>query len=134
MALLVYSDRCQYSHEILKYIQSQPALMPIVRFWNVTTQGVPHKRITRVPTLVTNDGKMLVGKEVQAWLESMVPATFESWDTSGGAGCYNLDGSACDDLFDISRMGQILQPELTPELEKKISLSNSEALASLNRE
>ena len=60
MALLVYSDKCQWSQEILVYIKTQPALIEVIRFWNVNTQGVPSKQITRVPTLVTNDGKMHV--------------------------------------------------------------------------
>jgi hypothetical protein len=133
MALLVYSDRCKWCQEIIQYVRSQPPLVDIVRFHNITTNGVPSKMITRVPTLVTNEGQMFVGADVKKWLESMVPATFESWEGSGAV-CYNLDGSACDDLYDISRMGQILQPEITPDLERKISLSNSEALASLNIE
>ena len=126
MALLVYSDRCQYSHDILKYIQSQPALMPIVRFWNVTTQGVPHKRITRVPTLVTDEGKMLVGSEVRAWLESMVPTDFESWDTSSM--CQNLDGTEnAGDFFDLEKYGTSLQPKITPDLEQKINANTAQA-------
>ena len=64
MALLVYSDKCKWSQDILLYIKTQPALLEIVRFWNINDQGIPSKKITRVPTLVTNDGKMLVGKEV----------------------------------------------------------------------
>jgi hypothetical protein len=118
MALLVYSDKCRWSQEILGYIKTQPALLEIVRFWNINEQGgVPSKRITRVPTLVTNDGKMLVGKEVQAWLESMVPCDFESWDAGTGA---NLDGSENPGMFEIERYGESLQPRLTPELEAKI--------------
>jgi hypothetical protein len=126
MALLVYSDRCQYSHEILKYIQGQPALSPIIRFWNVTVQGVPHQKITRVPTLVTDEGKMLVGSEVKAWLESMVPCDFESWDSVGY--CQNLDGSEMDgDLFDLEKYGTSLQPRITPDLEAKINTNPSQA-------
>ena len=126
MALLVYSDRCQYSHDILKYIQSQPALIPIIRFWNVTVQGIPHQKITRVPTLVTDEGKMLVGSEVKAWLESMVPCDFESWDANSV--CQNLDGSENPgDFFDLDKYGMSLQPKLTPELEAKINTNPSQA-------
>jgi hypothetical protein len=126
MALLVYSDRCQYSHDILKYIQGQPALTPIIRFWNVTVQGVPHQRITRVPTLVTDEGKMLVGSEVKAWLESMVPCDFESWDNVGY--CQNLDGSEFDgSIFELDKYGTSLQPKLTPELQEKINSNPSQA-------
>jgi hypothetical protein len=117
MALLVYSDKCKWSQEILGYIKTQPALLEIVRFWNINDQGIPSNKITRVPTLVTNDGKMLVGKEVQAWLESMVPCDFESWDSGVGA---NLDGTDTPGMFEFDRYGESLQPRLTPELEARI--------------
>lgn len=119
MALLVYSEKCKWSQEILTYIKTEPALLEIVRFWNVNTQGIPSVKITRVPTLVTNDGKMCVGKEVKAWLESMVPCDFECWETTGG-GCANLDGSEEPGFFEIDKYGESLQPRLTPELEARI--------------
>ena len=125
MALLVYSDRCQYSQDILTYIKTQPALIEIVRFHNVTTSGIPSKRITRVPTLVTNDGKMYVGSEVRSWLESMAPCEFESWDAGDIA---NLDGSEENtNLFELSKYGTPLQPKLTPELEARINKNVNEA-------
>ena len=125
MALLVYSEKCKWSQEILLYIKTQPALLEVVRFWNVNTQGVPSAKITRVPTLVTNDGKMCVGKEVKAWLESMVPCDFECWDTGGK--CSNLDGTDDPYFFEIERYGESLQPRITPELEEKIGGSVQDA-------
>jgi hypothetical protein len=118
MALLVYSEKCKWSQEILMYIKTQPVLLEIVRFWNVNSQGIPSDKITRVPTLVTNDGKMCVGKEVRAWLESMVPCDFECWDSGGR--CSNLDGTDEPGFFEIDRYGESLQPRLTPELEARI--------------
>jgi hypothetical protein len=118
MALLVYSEKCKWSQEILLYIKTQPALLEIVRFWNVNTQGVPSNKITRVPTLVTNDGKMCVGKEVKAWLESMIPCDFECWESGGK--CANLDGTEEPDFFEVDRYGESLQPRITPELEARI--------------
>lgn len=126
MALLVYSDKCKFSQEIIAFIKTQPALIEIIRFHNVTTSGVPSKRITRVPTLVTNEGKMCVGAEVKAWLVSMVPTEFECWDSSGNL-CTNLDGSENAGLFDLDKYGESLQPILTPELEAKISMSVTDA-------
>ena len=117
MALLVYSDKCKWSQDTLAYIKTQPALIEIVRFWNINEQGLPTKKITRVPTLVTNDGKMLVGQEVMAWLESMVPCEFESWDAGAGS---NLDGTDTPGMFEFDRYGESLQPRLTPELEARI--------------
>lgn len=126
MALLVYSDKCKFSQETIAFIKTQPALAEIVRFHNVTTGGVPSKQITRVPTLVTNDGKMCVGGEVKAWLVSMIPTDFESWDCSGGL-CTNLDGSENPSLFELDNYGSSLQPILTPELEERISMSVTDA-------
>lgn len=118
MALLVYSENCKWSQEILMYIKTQPALLEIVRFWNVNAQGIPSNKITRVPTLVTNDGKMCIGKEVKAWLESMVPCDFESWCSA--TGCSNLDGTDDPGFFEVDRYGESLQPRITPELEARI--------------
>jgi hypothetical protein len=61
---------------------------------------------------------MCVGKEVQAWLESMVPCDFDSWDAGGN--CSNLDGTDDPNLFELDSFGQSLQPRLTPELEARI--------------
>jgi hypothetical protein len=126
MALLVFSDRCHHCHDILKYIQGQPALQSIIRFWNVTTQGIPHKKITRVPTLVTDEGKMFIGSEVRNWLESMTPFEFESFDSTDFT--YNIDGSDTNDFhFQIEKYGTQLQPHITPELEEKINSNPSQA-------
>jgi hypothetical protein len=126
MALLVYSDKCKFSQEIIAFIKSQPALIEVVRFHNVTTSGVPSKQITRVPTLVTNEGKMCVGAEVKAWLVSMIPTDFESWDSTNGL-CTNLDGTENSGMFDLDRYGESLQPILTPDLEAKITMNPMEA-------
>lgn len=127
MALLVYSDKCKWSAEIMTFIKTQPALIEIVRFHNINTQGVPSKKITRVPTLVTNEGNMLVGQEVKTWLTSMIPNDFDSWDSSGNL-CSNLDGSENACLFDLDRYGEPLQPIMTPELEEKIAMNVTDAM------
>ena len=126
MALLVYSDKCSFCTDTLNYIKTQPELLQILRFHNVSTNGVPSQRITRVPTLVTNEGKMCVGAEVKAWLTSMIPTDFESWDCSGGL-CQNLDGSDNPGLFELDHYGESLQPILTPELEARINMSVNDA-------
>ena len=111
----------------MAFIKSQPALLEIVRFHNVSTNGVPSQKITRVPTLVTNEGKMCVGGEVKTWLESMIPTEFCSWDATGSL-CTNLDGSdTSDNLFDMGRYGESLEPMWTTELEQKISMSVTDA-------
>ena len=132
MALLVFSDKCKFSQDIIQFIRTQPSLIEIIRFHNVTTHGIPHKKITRVPTLVTNEGKMCVGAEVKAWLTSMIPTDFECWD-SGGNLCSNLDGSESDGLFSLDSYGESLQPILTPELEEKINMSVTDAYQKSSR-
>ena len=127
MALLVYSEKCKYSQETISFIKTQPALLEIIRFHNITTDGVPSNKIPRVPTLVTNEGKMCVGAEVKAWLVSMVPTDFECWDSAGNL-CQNLDGSENPGLFELDRYGESLQPILTPELEAKISMNVNDAV------
>jgi hypothetical protein len=126
MALLVYSDKCKWSMEIISFIKTQPALIEIVRFHNVTTQGIPSKKITRVPTLVTNEGDMKVGADVKAWLTSMIPCDFDSWDGTGNL-CTNLDGTENTALFSLDSYGSSLQPVVTPELEARISMSVTDA-------
>jgi len=132
MALLVYSDKCKWSMEIIAFIKTQPALIEIVRFHNVTTQGVPSKKITRVPTLVTNEGDMKVGADVKAWLTSMIPCDFDSWDGTGNL-CTNLDGTENTGLFSLDSYGSSLQPVVTPELEARISMSVTDAYQSYGK-
>jgi hypothetical protein len=126
MALLVYSDKCKWSMEIMQFIKSQPALIEIVRFHNVSTHGVPSKKITKVPTLVTNDGIMKVGGEVKAWLTSMIPSEFESWESSPDF-VSNIDGSDTPTMFELDRYGESLQPTMTPELEERNAMSVTDA-------
>jgi len=126
MALLVYSDKCKWSMEIIQFIKTQPTLIEIVRFHNISTQGVPSKKITKVPTLVTNNGDMKVGGEVKTWLVSMIPVEFESWDSTNNF-VSNLDGSESRTLFELDSYGESLQPVLTPELEAKIAMSVTDA-------
>lgn len=130
MALLVYSDKCRYCVETLSYIKTQPSLLQILRFHNVSTQGVPSSKITRVPSLVTNDGKLYEGGDVRDWLESMIPMDIVSFTDSKFA-VTNLDDmdSANSDMFDLDMYGVPLQPHLTPDLKKKIEKRVNDALS-----
>jgi hypothetical protein len=130
MALLVYSDKCRHSMNIISYIKTQPSLLNIVRFHNISTNGVPSKKITMVPTLVTNEGNMMVGGDVKKWLENMVPCEFDSWDTTSRT-CSNIDGTEEPTLFELNNYGQSLQPEITEALEAKISANVTDAMQSL---
>jgi|APCry1669189534_1035231.scaffolds.fasta_scaffold00597_8 hypothetical protein len=130
MALLVYSDKCRFSGQLMEYIKTQPSLNEVIRYHNVTTLGVPSKKITKVPTLVTNEGVMKVGGDIKPWLESMIPFEFDAWDASAGL-CSSIDGTENSSLFEFDNFGQQLQPEITPELEAKISSNITDAMAKL---
>lgn len=71
---------------------------------------------------------MLVGPEVKAWLESMLPSTFSEYDGCGlGMAC--LDNSELDtNHFDLDMYGQSLQPVMTRELEHKINRKIEEGM------
>jgi hypothetical protein len=122
MALLVFSDKCQYSFEIINFIKANPALGQMIRFHNVTTHGRPtNQNIKRVPTLVTSEGNILVGAEVKNWLESMIPNEIEHWAPSGVLASSLDDGDGGPDMFKLESYGMSMQPMLTPELKAKIS-------------
>jgi len=132
MALLIYSTKCKHSMEMLTYVTETPQLKQIVRLHDVNQLGIPHQyagKITRVPTLLTQNGKMLVGSEVKQWLTSLLPAQeLMTCDVYGRCkGMSSLDGADSDDFFDLGNYGQSLQPAMTPELQAKISKSVSEA-------
>ena len=130
MATLVYSDRCVHSMEIIKFIQETPALKPLLRFHNITKQGIPSKSIKRVPTLVTSDNKMLVGGEVKQWLMSMLPCEFSEFE-GWGPSTANLDNSEPDSFFNLDSYGESLKPVVSPELQARIDASVSDAYAAL---
>jgi hypothetical protein len=127
MALLVYSDKCKFSGQIIDYIKTQPSLNEIIRYHNISTLGVPSKKITMVPTLVTNEGAMKVGGDIKPWLETMIPFDFDSWDPSPGV-CSNIDGTEVPTLFEFDNFGKQLQPDITPELEAKITANIADAM------
>ena len=129
MSVLVISDKCKHSLDMLRFIQQHPVLQSMVRLHDVKN-GVP-KRVTRVPTLLTSDGQVLVGGEVKSWLESMLPSTFSEYD-SCSLGMSTLDNSEGDsNYFPLDMYGQSLQPAMTPELELKINKKIEEAMADI---
>lgn len=132
MALLVYSDKCNFCVETMSYIKTQPELLQILRFHNVSTNGIPSQRITRVPTLVTNEGKLYVGSDVRNWLESMVPMDIVSFNNDMFS-ITNLDESdEPGNFFDLNLYGVPLQPVLTPELNNKINKKVNDAISDFN--
>ena len=130
-ALLVYSDKCTFCKDVMSYVSSNEQLSQIVRYHNVNTLGLPpqyQKQITRVPTLLTKNGKILVGKEIKQWLSSLLPVEFTSCSLGGGFGSSSIDGNDDNDsMFSLDSYGQSLQPAITPELQARISQSVNEA-------
>ena len=77
MSLLIYSPRCKHSMDIIEYISKHQQLKQLVHYHNVNTQGVPpnyKNKISRVPTMLTKNGKILVGIEIKNWLDSLLPS------------------------------------------------------------
>ena len=115
MSLLVFSPKCKHSVEVLEFIQKHKELQQIVQYHNVTVSGIPPEyrtKITRVPTLLTKNGKILVGREIVQELET---CDFGSIFSS------TLDGEPSSDMFGLDDYGKSLQPAMTRELEDKIS-------------
>ena len=127
MSLLIYSPRCKYSMEIIEYINSKSQLKQLVNYHNVNTQGIPHayrNKITRVPTLLTKNSKILVGNEIKNWLESLLPNKEVEHCGIGNGWCSMTtldDNENGNDLFSLDNYGQALQPAITRELEEKIN-------------
>ena len=130
-ALLVYSNRCQHSQKIIQYIKSNQQLNQLVKFHDVNMYGVPQqyaKHIKRVPTMLTKNGKVLVGNEIKNWLESLLPNELSSCSLGGCTMGTSLDDpDDSDSLFSLDSYGTSLQHAMTPELQAKISQSVNEA-------
>ena len=132
MALLLHSQKCTYSREIIEYIQGNEHLKQLVRYHDVNRQGIPQQyreKITRVPTMLTTNGKLLVGAEIKQWLESLLPPEeIETCMLGGGCGfASSLDGDDDGSMFSLGNYGQSLQPAMTAELKSKIDRKVQEA-------
>ena len=135
MALLLFSRKCKHSVNIINFIQNTKPLHTLIQFHDVNQAGVPQElrgKITGVPTLVTQNGQILEGREVKNWLESMIPEEEPAYDNSLwgglGAGMQALDSGESDGSFyDLDTYGTSLAPKMTPDLEKKINSSVSDA-------
>jgi hypothetical protein len=127
MALLIYSPKCSHCKEIVEYVHKHPQLKELVKYHNVNAQGIPpqyRNRVNRVPTMLTKNGKFLVGGEIRNWLQSLLPNTELEDCKVGGWGCSFSslnDDTSERDMFLIDSYGQQLAPPMTPELQAKIS-------------
>jgi hypothetical protein len=74
--------------------------------------------------MFTKNGKVLVGKEIQNWLNSLLPnKELTNHNLQGGFGNFSsIDGEDDTEIgFDLENYGQSLQPAMTPQLEARIS-------------
>tara|TARA_A200000159_G_scaffold136513_1_gene136158 strand:+ start:2604 stop:3017 length:414 start_codon:yes stop_codon:yes gene_type:complete len=130
MSLLIYSPRCSHSIDLIDYIKRQPQLAQLVSYHNVNVKGIPPQyahKITRVPTMLTKNGKFLVGNEIKNWLESLLPNQDIGTCGFGACSMTTLDGESNSDIFGLDDYGRTLQPPMTPELEEKINRDVSQS-------
>ena len=134
MSLLIYSPRCKHSMDIIEYISKVPQLKQHGHYHNINTQGIPpnyRNKISRVPTMLTKNGKILVGNEIKNWLDSLLPKKEVEHSGIGAFGCSmtTLDGNDTTDMFRLDDYGRSLQPAMTKELEEKINREVSKGVA-----
>ena len=110
--VLVFSPKCNHCNDLLAYLKKHPQFEGLVKYHNVSTHGLPQSlqgHVKSVPTMLTKNGKILTGKEIQNWLQSLLPNK-------------EIDGEDDSEIgFDLDNYGQSLQPAMTPELEARIS-------------
>ena len=135
MSVLIYSPRCKHSMDVIEYINKVPQLKQIISYHNINTQGIPQNyknKINRVPTMLTKNGKILVGNEIKNWLDSLLPKKEVENGSIGGFGgsMFSLEGGENNsDMFCLDDYGQSLQPAMTKELEEKINREVSKGVA-----
>ena len=140
MSLLVYSPKCSHSNDLIDYLNRHPEFKNHVKFHNINTHGLPQQMRTKVksvPTLLTNNGKILVGREIKNWFDSLLPnKEIRNCDFSGGKCSFaSLDDDDDDDFgsgFSIDSYGQSLQPAMTPELQQRITMDVKDAYTDAN--
>ena len=136
MSLLIYSPKCQHRRELIDFIKARPQLQQLVHYHNINQRGIPPEyknKISRVQTMLTKNGKILVGAEIKAWLMYLLPSEEVSHMDIGGFSC-GMTSLENDDvvnngggIYDMDEYGASLMPPMTPELEAKISKSVNDA-------
>ena len=130
MSLLIFSPQCSHSLDIIDYSNKHEQLKQIVQYHNINKLGIPPQyknKITRVPTMLTKNGKLLVGNEIRNWLESLLPVQELEMCGFGGCSMTTLEGEGLGDIFGLDDYGRSLQPPMTKELEERINQSVSDA-------
>jgi hypothetical protein len=115
---------------VINFINKHEELKHIVSYHNINKLGIPPQfknKISRVPTMLTKNGKFLVGNEIRNWLQSLLPVKELELVGFGSCNMTTLDGEGMDEIFELDSYGMSLQPAMTPELEEKINRSVSDA-------
>ena len=134
--LLVYSPKCNHCKDVVQFVMSNPSLKQIVSYHDIHERGIPQQyknKITSVPTLLTKNGKLLVGAEVKQFLISLLPCEITQCSISGGFGGSLLEGEDNNGFFCLDNYGQTLQPAMTRELQDKINKNVNEAYDQVGR-
>ena len=131
-ALLIYSHKCSHCNDLLEFLRNNTKLQPLVQLHNVHEKPISPEyknKISRVPTLLTKNSKILVGAEIKQWLESLLPSDISNCPVGGSCNItYSIDGDDGDgSFFSLDNYGQSLQPAMTKDLEAKISRNVGEA-------
>lgn len=137
MALLFYSDRCSHSLDLLKWLDKHQQVSNLIRRHDVSVHGIPQKfrnSVKSVPTIVTQQGQVMVGKQCGAWVNSLIPPQ-EVGGMGGYAGLTELDSEAGGPgMFDLDNYGQSIQPQITQELEERINSTVMESYQKMQTE
>tara|TARA_B100000683_G_scaffold11009_1_gene12011 strand:+ start:5310 stop:5732 length:423 start_codon:yes stop_codon:yes gene_type:complete len=136
-ATLFYSLRCEHCVNLLNFIQSKPPLHDVSNFIDVNKQRLPGdvlNKIQAVPALITNDGKVLSGKELKMWYESLLPDSVSGFGDEAIGTCSIGDepDSSRSSMYDLDSYGAQLAPHITPELQEKISMNVNDAFNKRN--
>lgn len=124
MTTLIYSTQCTHCHDIMMYIQSVPVLQTMIRFHDIQ-DGVP-MHVTRVPSLITAEGVLYVGKQIRPYLASLVPSKIQKSPYTKSNLLHNKH-SYYTFKNPVRSTGEIM----TPDLYKKINTPVMEALTQL---
>ena len=74
--VLVFSPKCNHCNDLIAYLDKHPQFNGMIKFHNINTQGMPaslKSHVKSVPTMLTKNGKVLTGREIQNYLQSLLP-------------------------------------------------------------
>ena len=124
MATLVYSDKCDYCRDVLQFIYDNPEVRPQIHVHDISN-GIP-TGISRVPSLMIGQDKILVGQDCKNYLMNMI-AKEEQPVIGTGVHYVSIDGSGdttnnqyCDLMdMDIPRAAPMTK-EFEEKMRKKV--------------